>query len=261
MDTVRKSNPFAIALVIGCLSAVASPAHAADWEWTLAPYLWASDIAVDVTVNNEPVIGADIAFSDLLDKLDFAFPLHFEGRRGKGGFFLDVMFINLGDTQSNVAHPPLDGDTTVRSDLKQTLFEAGGFYRLSGGTHGLDLLYGVRVIDYDMTLDITLPPPASTATRVTSSDTFTDGFAGLRYQGPVGERFSIGLRGDVGAGDSELVWNVSALLGYHVGKQRQNLILLGYRHMDFEFKESGSGLTVQNDLTMSGPITGFAFRF
>ena len=70
-----------------------------------------------------------------------------------------------------------------------------------------------------------------------------------------------GLRGDAGAGDSELAWNASALLGYHVGKQRQNIILFGYRHMEIEFKESGSGLTVQTDLTMSGPIAGFAIRF
>lgn len=117
MKTVRKSDLFAITLLIGCLGATASPARAADWEWTLAPYLWAPDIALDVTVNGEPVIGGDLAFGDLLDKLDMAALAHFEGRRGKGGFFFDLVYMDLGDTQTTVARPPLPGGTTVTSDI------------------------------------------------------------------------------------------------------------------------------------------------
>lgn len=141
------------------------------------------------------------------------------------------------------------------------MYEIGGFFRPSGGTHGLDLLFGARIIDLDMVLDITLPGPLMLSTTVTSSNSFTDGFAGLRYQAPFAERWSFTLRGDAGAGDSELAWNTSALLGYHVGKQRQNIILFGYRHMEIELEDSSSGLLVQTDLTMSGPIVGFAFRF
>jgi hypothetical protein len=40
------------------------------------------------------------------------------------------------------------------------------------------------------------------------------------------------------------------------------MILLGYRHMEIEFKDSShSGLTVKNDVSLSGPITGFLLRF
>jgi hypothetical protein len=261
MHVVRKSELFAIALLVAGLGAMASPARAAEWEWTLAPYMWGSDIALDVSVNDEPVIGGDLGFSDLLDKIDFAFLGHFEGRRGKGGFFLDAIYMDLGDHQTTVARPPLPGGTEVRSDVKQTLYEVGGFFRPSGDTHGLDLLFGVRVIDFDMDLTITLPGPLGMSTTVNSAETFTDGFAGLRYSAPLGERWSFALRGDAGAGDSELTWNTSALLGYRVGKRRQNVILFGYRHMEIEFKDSSSSVTVQTDMTMSGPLAGFAFRF
>jgi hypothetical protein len=141
----------------GLLTIFANAAHANNWEWAFTPHLWASDITADVSINDEPVIGADVSFSDVLDSLEFAAQLHFEGRRGKGGFLFDVTFMNLGDTRTGVAHPPLSGDTTVRADLKQTLVEAGGFYRLSEEARGLDILFGVRVIDYEMDLDITLP--------------------------------------------------------------------------------------------------------
>ena len=125
MLIVRTSNLSAIALLISCLSVPALPARAADWQWTLVPYLWASDIGVDVTVNNEPIIGVDIGFDDILDKTDFASQLHFKGRRGKGGFLLDITFLNLGARQTTVARPPLPGGTQIGSDMKTTLFEAG----------------------------------------------------------------------------------------------------------------------------------------
>ena len=88
MYTVKKADSFAVALVTCCLSAVVSPAHADDWEWSFTPYLWASDVGVDVTIQDEPVLGTDIAFEDLFDNLDFAAPLHFEGSRGRSGIFL-----------------------------------------------------------------------------------------------------------------------------------------------------------------------------
>ena len=261
MITVRKAELFTITLVISCLGAVASPAHADDWEWSLTPYLWASDIGVDVFVHDEPVYGSDVAFSDLFDKLEFAAPIHLEGQGEKFGVFLDVMYINLADTQTSVAHPPLPDDTSVASDLKQTIFEAGGVYRPSGGTHGLDFLLGVRVIDYEITVDVSLPAPSTLTSRVSSAEKFTDAFVGLRYHVPLGERTTIALRGDIGGGDSDLAWNTSALLGYSVGKQRKNQILIGYRHMKVELSDSHGGLIVESDVTMSGPITGFMIRF
>lgn len=261
MNIVKTVKISTVALLICCLGAVVSPARAADWEWTLVPYVWASDISVDVTANNEPVFSADIGFDDLLDKIDYGIQLHFEGRRGKGGFFTDLTFLKLGQTQTTVARPPLPGGTEVMSDVKSTMIEAGGFYRPSEGTDGLDLLVGIRIIDFEMDLRITSPPPAGLSTQVTSSKTITDVFAGLRYQAPLNERWSFVLRGDVGTGDTDRAWNALALLGYKLGKKKQKTILFGYRYLEMEFKESGSGLTVETDMVMSGPIVGFVSRF
>ena len=261
MKLVRNADTLAIVLAICCIGTVASPARAADWEWTLTPYLWATDYGVDVSIKDEPAFGTDIAFSDLFDKLEFAFPIHFEGQRGKSGIFLDLMYIKLDESQTTAWHPHLPDGSNVQAGVKQTLFEAGGFYRPSGGANGLDILYGVRVIDFKMDIDITAPSPSTTTARASSSDTFTDGFLGLRYNAPLGERLSIAVRGDAGTGGTELTWNASALLGYSVGKQRQNLILIGYRHMEVELKDAHNGLKTKTDVTMSGPITGFMFRF
>jgi hypothetical protein len=262
MTKAKTPGITAVALLICGLATVPSSANAAEWQWALVPYVWGTAIGADVYVNDDPIIGADIGFDDILDKTDFAAQLHFEGQRGKAGFFMDVTYLNLGSSQTTSARPPLPGGTQVGSDLRTTLFEAAGFYRLSGDTHGLDLLFGARVIDLDLTVDFALPPPLTGTRRIATSETLTDGFAGLRYSTPFAERWMFTGRADVGAGDSDLSWSASAYLGYAVGKQRRNLILFGYRHLALEFKgTTGGGQRVETDMTMSGPAAGFAFRF
>jgi len=250
----------AAVLITGYLGAAASPARAADWDWILTPYVWGSNVKADVFVKDEPVFGQDLSFSDLIDNLNAGFQLHFEGRRSKAGFFLDLTYLSVSDSETTPANPPLPGGTVLGVDIDTTLFEAAGFYRPSGETHGLDLLLGIRVIDLKMELDITPPTPLP-STRIDGSGTFTDAFAGLRYSVPLGQRWTLAVRGDAGAGDTDLTWNVSGLFAFHFGKDNRYNALMGYRHMEIEVEETSGAITVKTEVTMSGPIAGFAFRF
>ena len=261
MKTVRQAGTITIGILTLALGAAANPAQAEEWEWMLVPYLWGEDTSLDVSINDEPVIGGDLSFSDLLDKLDFAFQLHFEGRRGKAGFFADFTTLSLSDSKLTEGRPLLPDGTQIDTEIDVILFEAAGFYRPSGASHGLDVLLGVRVTDLDFELGITIPPPIDDSTRAGVSETFTDGFAGLRYSMPLGENWMLALRGDVGAGDSELVWNASAYFGYLFGQRDQFGILFGYRHMDVEYESFNNGSKITVDQTMSGPAAGFGFRF
>jgi hypothetical protein len=137
------------------------------------------------------------------------------------------------------------------------LVEGAGFYRLSGDATGLDLIAGVRVTDVDVELEITLPGQANLSTSVSASDTYTDGFAGLRHTSMLGNRWSLTLRGDVGAGDSDFAWNVSAYVGLHFGENNRFAVLGGYRHLEMELEDGD----VEVDLTMTGPALGFVARF
>ena len=260
MHTGRKAMFRAAVLITGYLGAAASPARAADWDWILTPYLWGSSMKVDVFVKDEPVFGQDLSFSDLIDNLHVGFQLHFEGRRSKAGFFLDLTYLSVSDSETTPANPPLPGGTVLDADVDTTLFEAAGFYRPSGEALGLDLLLGIRVMDLKMELDITPPAPLP-STRIDGSGTFTDAFAGLRYSFPLGQRWILAVRGDAGAGDSDLTWNVSGLFAFHFGKDDRYNALIGYRHMEIEVEETSGAITVKTELTMSGPMTGFAFRF
>ena len=261
MKTVRLPVAIALGALTLALGAVTSPAQAEDWEWMLVPYLWAEDTSLDVSINDEPVIGGDLSFSDLLDKLDFAFQLHFEGRRGKAGFFADFTTMSTSDTQIRDGGILLPDGTQLDTSNDTILFEAAGFYRPSGASHGLDVLLGVRVTDMEADLTITVPTPPPGPLTGGLSETYTDGFAGLRYIAPLGESWAFAIRGDIGAGDSELAWNASAYLDFHFGQRDQFGIIFGYRHLDVEYEDTVDGTKVTVDMTMSGPAAGFAFRF
>lgn len=82
-----------------------------------------------------------------------------------------------------------------------------------------------------------------------------------RYQAALAERWSLMVRSAAGAGEPDLAWNAQALVGYHDVKHEQHAVLFGYRHIEVEFQDSRSSANVEADLTMSGPIAGFAFRY
>jgi hypothetical protein len=261
MRTVTRTLPRAALALAFCLGTVAPPAQAEAWEWTLAPYLWGSSISADVFVNDEPVIGGDLSFSDILDKLDMAFQIHFEGRREKLGFFLDYTYLAVGDSQTTEGPPPPPVGTLVGVDVDTQLVEVGGFFRPSGAPYGLDVYAGARIMDMGIDLSINRPAPLP-PTSADASDTFTDGFAGLRYSAPLGEKWAFSLKGDLGAGDSEQAWNVQAVLAWHFGQTGRYSMLLGYRHLEAEYKSNaGGGAEVRTEMTMSGPAAGLLIRF
>ena len=240
-------------VIAACLWLGGASAEAADeWEWTLIPYFWLADIGVDVAINGEPGLGIDIKATDLIDKVDLVLQAHFEGRRGRGGFFTDLIYMELSDT---LVMP--DG-VSIDADFSQTLFEAGGFYRLKDENSGLDLLYGVRFFEIDQVMDIT---DGEDRTTVDSSSSFTDGFVGLRYSGSIGEKWSYWLRGDVGAGDTERSLNAKVGFGYDVGKTGRYTMVFGYGYLNLEIEDVEGSTRVESDITLSGPAIGLEIKF
>lgn len=237
-----------------------SAGQARAWEWTVIPYLWASDITMDVAVNGNEAIGTDVAFSDLVDKLDGAFSFHFEGRQGEAGFWIDLTLIALSDSTTTTGQgaPLFPPDTKVATDLDLTIFEAAGFIRLSGEERrGFDLIGGLRYIGMDQGIGITLPAPPAPMIDTGTDTSFLDGFLGFRYAGPLGERWSWRIRGDYGFGDTDGTANGVLGVAYNWGNAQKYGLILAYQYMGIELEEkTGDGL-IETDLTMSGPKLGF----
>jgi hypothetical protein len=241
------------------LLGASSASVADDREWIVTPYLWGADTSLDMLVRDDPVFSGDLDFSDLVDKLDFAFQIHVETRKDGFGLFFDGTVLETSDGIQRSA-APLPGSTTIDTGADLTILEVGGFYRPSGQPYGFDMMLGVRSIDLD--IDLTLTPPSPLPVRnIDGSASLLDGFVGLRYSAPLGGNWLVIVRGDVGTGDSDLSYNLSGLLGYRFGADDRYSLLFGYRHFTVEYEESDGSVPVEVDMTMSGPELGFAFRF
>jgi len=235
-------------------------AEAAEWEWTLAPYFWGAGVKMDVEANDEPVLNSDVSFGDLLDKTDMAGMVHFEGRNGKWGFLFDALYMALSDDFTTSPRPPLPGGTDVDADLSMLILEGGGFWRLSGDTHGFDLLFGVRVLQVDPEVELDIPAPFNAQTTLGDDQTFTDAFVGGRYSHAFAKRWDFAIRGDVGTGDTDLTWNAIGTMGVQLGDSGKYSVRFGYRQMEMNFENDGD-VKIDTDITMSGPIAGFVFHW
>jgi len=252
-----------MALLLGvCVVAPGASVEAAEWDWMLAPYLWGAGVGLDVEVNNDAVFGGDVSFSDLLDKTEIAGMIHFEGRTGKAGFFVDAVYLSLADSGTTPAAPPLLPDgATFDSEIKMGKYEAVGFYRPKGGEYGFDVLLGVRAIDFDQQVEITRTTPTPATRTLDSSEMLLDGFVGARFARPFADRWWFQVRGDAGTGDTELSWSAVAGVGVWFGESRKYGLDLAYEHFAFEVEEQNGVVTVETESQFSGPIVGFIFRF
>ncbi|MCP4260662.1 MAG: hypothetical protein GY774_24525, partial [Planctomycetes bacterium] len=112
---------FAFLVISGLLSA--KPARA-EWEFHLAPYIWASSLNGSVQAGP---LSADIDadFSDLVSALDIGGSLHFEAQQRPWGFFGDFMYVKLSD-EENLPAGTIDGE--VRSGI----YEGGVLRQVTG---------------------------------------------------------------------------------------------------------------------------------
>jgi hypothetical protein len=247
------------ALALSVLAAPPSSTLASEWEWALTPYIWGSDITLDAAINDTQVAGSETTFDEILDDLDLALLVHFEARRGRGGFFSDLVYFDLSDQQAASGSPPVASGTTAASTLEQFLVEAGGFYRPSGEQTGLDVLFGVRLID--LSLDIAFDFPAAPDRTVTRDSSLLDGFIGLRYSGSFATRWAWWIRGDIGAGDTDLSAQAFAGIGVSFGERLDDMLVVAYRHLVFEVEDDVPLGVTELDMTASGLLIGYRFAF
>ena len=255
------------ALVLLLMTAGPAWAQSAeDWAWTIAPYFWASDVGLDLTINGDTSIGGDADFRDLLDKVDMAFMGHAEGRKGRWGMYLDTIYMELSDSKSVSVGPggPILRDLTADAGMKLKLYEAGGIYRLNAqnAPTRFDVLAGLRYIDLDVDALLTLPGPAMNEIPIQTGPSETDLMLGVRAIGRFSERWNWGLRADYSFIGTEGTFNGLAMVGYTFGDSGLFSLELGYRYMSIEIDgTSRRGAATSADIVMSGPVVGAVFNF
>lgn len=241
-----------------CLSllpalAGAAPAQGERWRTTVTPYLWATDVGVDVELDGGSIVDATIPVEDLLEDVDVTFQGHVEVARGAHGLALDVFHVAMSDSASGFTLPQGAGTGALDWSMDLTLADVAGVYDPRGDGRGLSFLYGLRLIDQRVDADGAFTTTGGAqSTSFGASDTLVDALAGVRYRAPIGAHLTLQAQLDASTGGTDSTWSASPTLAWSFGEGRFAL-LAGYRHMAIDFADEAG---LESEMTLSGPVLG-----
>lgn len=248
--TIKKNSLLKLAGIAALASAPFAQASAAGWDWSATPYVWAPSISSDLFNDTPPVDAeSDTDFGNIVDKIDMGFLGHLEGQGDDFGAFADIIYLSLGD-QKDFERASTD------SSLDTTVFELAGVW--SPGeqrNQGFEVIGGLRHIILDFSADFDPVNPELPNANVHLDQSYSDFMLGGRYTGSFNGKWGYILRADGSWGDTDGTMNLSALVDY---KTNSGAWLFGYRYMTADFEaDNGAAL----DLTLMGPVVGYAFKF
>jgi hypothetical protein len=257
-------------------------ANPSGWTFEVAPYLWMPTINTSLSFNLPPALGGtvsanpSIGFGDLLSHLNFAAMATADARYDRFSILTDFMYMNLSGTAGrfrSVNFPgqsPIPITSGVQSSqslsLNATIWTLAGGYTVAEGDWGnFDAIAGFRLLDVNTRTDFSLGlsitgPRGNGATfggvgSVAGSGEIWNGIGGFRGHIRVGNGgLFIPYYFDIGAGGSNLTWQVSSGLGYHASLAD---VSLTYRYLTFEQSSS----SVVQRMSIQGPMLMVNFTF
>lgn len=265
------------ALLLGLLCLPGWPARAGsgdaappEWEFSLAPYLWAAGLEGSVDADRVSA-DVDVSFSDIWDSLDAGVLTALEARRGKLSIVTNAVYLKLSPDGSHPVSPRVPtappGSFDVRVTSQMLIFELRPAWevlslRLFGAgderTIALDVGPGARASWLDNHLDVKLRPGVPVGpfqSRFDQSTFWVDLVAAARVRARLSERIGLVVSGDFGGFDigssSHRTWSLAGFFSYRLGEHWD--LGAGWRTLHIE-----RGAV---DLDMAGPLVGAAYRF
>jgi hypothetical protein len=241
-----------------------------EWRFQAVVYVYLPSIGGETTFPGSGGGGdAGVDASKILDNLNTAFMGSFEADKGPWGMFTDVIYLDIGDSESPSRDfsiggtLPVGATATIRYDLNGWLWTLAGSWRAASAPgYELNLISGARLLDVDQTIDWHLSGNiGSVALGNRAGDRTTgvnnwDAIVGLKGRATLGEerRWFVPYYFDVGAGDSSFTWQAMAGVGYAFG---WGDVTFAWRHIDYDMK---SGKSIES-INFDGPGVAAAFRW
>lgn len=235
-------------------------AKAADFSglnWSVSPYIWATDTSYRLKADGSDLGTGNINFGDLVDTIDAAFQIVVETALADSRWsaFLDFTYLKTSDDES-INLPPL-GSLQLDTDSEQYFIDAAISFWPSGQESGMAVYGGLRYTDLDDKTVVNLASDGSRLGVLRLDRDFTDALLGVRYVLEMSPVWSLATKADYGFGDSEGIWQLQAVLRYAVGREKRHGIVAGYRYKEAEFDAN----RIKEDYEYKGPAVGFNFRF
>jgi hypothetical protein len=258
-------SPFFIGALLVTAGLAATPAQADDtggeqWQFEVTPYLFAAGMKGTVGARGVTA-DVDVSFSDIAENLDAGFLGLFEARKGPWTFGVDAIYLKLSIDAMRTWQGPLGNGNTATLDatFKQQLYQPFVGYRVLDGTTKIDLIAGARYTSLDPTVRLTLDTGAALlpdgSRSVSTSKNWWDAVVGVRLKTPIADKWAFAGYADIGAGGSDLTYQVAAGVNWQFAKDYS--VKIGYRYLAQDYQKDG----FLWDVKMSGPYVGLGIVF
>ncbi|QIQ86392.1 hypothetical protein [Erythrobacter sp.] len=231
----------------------APPKGDKDLTFIVSPYVWIPTVTGNIGTSAQ---GLDFALDagDLLDVFEFGGLIHGEARHKSGwGISTDYIFANLGAGVDIVI-----GD--VDADIDAEVLELTLVRRIDAGSDAIDLYAGIRRWDADVAIAIETFFFDDT---IVTGDEWTDPIVGARYQHEFARDWRLLVQGDIGGfgAGSEFSWNAVAGVSHSLSDKASLQLVYKTLSVDRQSPAIGNGPPIDLDITITGPLIGFAYRF
>ena len=254
------------ALVINGLLC-ATPAIAADdsanddkWQFEITPYLFAA--AMDGTAGMRGISAdIDMSFGDIWDRLDKAFMVYMSAQKNDWIFTFDAIYFKLEDEGSKSWQGPLGNSSTAQlnMDVTQEVYSLSTGRRVLNEKTKLDVLGVARYtsLEPNLKLAITtgLPLLNDGSRSVGRTESWWDAAIALRVLTPIASKWDLAGYADVGAGGSDLTYQLMAGLNWQIN--RVVGAKFGYRYFYQDYQKDD----FKWDMVNSGAYIGVGFKF
>lgn len=249
-----KKSQLAILVSILILPTTIFASQGDSWEFEVTPYLWA--VGKSGETGQRKVLGGadaiadlDMSFKEIFERLDSAFLLEAQARKGNFTTWLDFIHMTISDS----SNAPLGG---AEVEIQENLFEFAVAYQLPQ-VPILHLYAGGRYIDTETDIDLRGLPIAGPLARIKIGEDWIDPLLGLKVQHVFAHDWQVILRGDLGGFGvgSDLSWQALAMVQYHINDLLS--VKLAYRYLDVDYDDNG----FVYDLSTSGILLGLGFSF
>lgn len=235
-------------------------ADASAWQFEVTPYIFAAGMDGTVGVRG---ISADIdmSFSDIWERLDSAFMFYFSARKGDWIYALDAIYFKVADQAAASWQGPLGNSSTAQlnADMTQQAYALSAGRRVLNQQTKVDVMGVARYtsLDADLNLALTtgLPILPDGSRSVSRKESWWDAAIAVRVSTPIAEKWDLVGYADIGAGGSDLTYQLLAGVNWQFGKTFS--AKFGYRHFYQDYQKDD----FKWDMTTSGVYAGLGIRF